>query len=71
MSSKLIPEGNSSASALLTSEEGRILYELYCNGVGWKNYQGLPCPEFVDLPKNIQEAWTMTALAYEIILQNR
>lgn len=51
-------------------EKGRILYELYCNGVGWKNYLGLPCPEFVNLTEIIQEAWLMAALGYEIILNN-
>ena len=32
-------------------------YKAYGSVTDWKNYQGLPMPEWKDLPPNIQEAW--------------
>lgn len=41
---------------------GQLAYEAYGNVVDWKNYQGLPMPQWRDLGAHIQEAWTAAAL---------
>lgn len=35
----------------------RCAYQAYAASTGNKNYQGLPMPEFDDLPQKIQTAW--------------
>lgn len=39
------------------SELAREAYEAYADAAGWKNYQGLPMPEWGNLPEAIQESW--------------
>ncbi|WP_179066650.1 hypothetical protein [Nostoc sp. C052] len=44
----------------MESEElkiARIAYQAYGKTTDFKNYQGLPMPEFKDLPGQIQQAW--------------
>lgn len=38
-------------------ELARIAYHAYGKTTDFKNYQGLPMPEFENLPQKIQEAW--------------
>jgi hypothetical protein len=35
----------------------RIAYQAYGKATDFKNYQGLPMPEFENLPEQIQQAW--------------
>jgi hypothetical protein len=36
-------------------------YQAYGKAVDFKNYQGLPMPEWVDLPESIRFAWIAAA----------
>ena len=42
-------------------ELARAAYRAYGKTTGFKNYQGLPMPEFDKLPPNIQTAWYNSA----------
>ena len=50
----------------------QIAYEAYAEYLGWKSYQGLPIPRWVDLRQNIQEAWGAAthAVCDAIVLPN-
>lgn len=39
------------------SELARIAYHNYGSITDWKNYQGLPMPEYPKLPETIKQAW--------------
>lgn len=41
----------------------RMLYAAYTRNSGNKNYQGLPCPTWEDLPHNIKSHWCAVAEA--------
>lgn len=40
----------------------REAYARYAAVTDWKNYQGLPMPQFDDLPDKIKEAWDAAVL---------
>jgi hypothetical protein len=42
-------------------ELAKLGYASYGRSVDFKNYQGLPMPEWDDLPEKIQEAWKAAA----------
>lgn len=42
---------------------GQDLYKVYGQAVDFKNYQGKPMPDWVDLPDPIKNAWEAVALA--------
>lgn len=44
-------------------DDGEAAYRAYGDHVGWKNYQGLPMPEWANLPPLIQGAWNAAAEA--------
>lgn len=35
----------------------RDFYAIYCASSGGKNYQGLPCPAWPDLPQAVRDHW--------------
>jgi len=39
----------------------RNSYEAYNQVSNWKNYQGLPMPQWDDLPANVRDAWLASA----------
>lgn len=39
----------------------RTFYETYCLDADGKNFRGDPCPEWTDLPENIQRHWLAVA----------
>jgi len=41
----------------------KIAYQGYGESVGFKNYQGLPMPEWKDLGEKIQNAWIAATVA--------
>ncbi|MEH1788870.1 MAG: hypothetical protein V7L23_25640 [Nostoc sp.] len=41
----------------------QIAYRAYGQTTDFKNYQGLPMPEFDDLPEKIQQAWIAASQA--------
>jgi hypothetical protein len=41
----------------------RMAYRAYGDTVEWKNYQGLPMPEWDALPQPIRTAWTAACAA--------
>lgn len=52
---------------------GQDLYGVYGQSVEFKNFQGNPMPEWVDLPAAIQNAWDAVALAQQnqVVLEGR
>lgn len=44
-------------------ELAKIAYRAYGQTTDFKNYQGLPMPEFDNLPEKIQEAWIAASQA--------
>lgn len=44
-------------------ELAKIAYLAYGSATDFKNYQGLPMPEFEKLPEKIQSAWVSTVVA--------
>lgn len=52
-----------------TGEElGQVAYRAYGEITGFKNYQGLPMPEFDELGRVIKTAWMFAAKAVEHVL---
>lgn len=43
-------------------ELGKIAYLAYGDSVGWKNYQGLPMPQWDQLSVAIQGGWIAAAV---------
>lgn len=41
----------------------KMLYEAYITNSGGRNYQGLPCPMWIDLPDAIRSHWCAVAEA--------
>lgn len=50
-------------SVLEPDDLARIGYIAYGNVTSWKNYLGLPMPEWEELSGPIQQAWTEAAQA--------
>ena len=44
-------------------ELAKIAYQAYGKTTDFKNYQGLPMPEWESLPEKIQQAWIAAAVA--------
>ncbi len=42
---------------------GRTGYEAYGKTTDFKNYQGLPMPDWEELPEQIRSAWVSAAIA--------
>lgn len=45
------------AAGMSHRDIAKSAYKAYAASTGNKNYQGLPMPEFEDLPQKIQTAW--------------
>lgn len=39
------------------AELAKVAYKAYGESTGGVNYQGLPMPEWIDLPNKIKDAW--------------
>ena len=48
-------------------ELAQVAYAAYGVASDRKNYQGLPMPEWDDLPESIQQAWVSAALAVRCV----
>lgn len=48
-------------------ELARLAYEAYVLDAGGLNYQGIPCPEWPDLPEAIRQHW---CVAVRVIREN-
>jgi hypothetical protein len=48
-------------------ELAQVAYAAYGGATDHKNYQGLPMPEWDDLPETIQQAWVSAALAVRCV----
>ena len=47
-------------------ETAQVLYEAYCAATDWKSLvSGAPLPQWVDMPREIQDAWRAVANAAE------
>ncbi len=44
-------------------------YKAYGSVTDWKNYQGLPMPEWKNLPPKIQEAWRASVTRIQEIVR--
>lgn len=51
----------------MTTNMGKLAYQIYGLAVGNVNFQGKPMPRWNDLPPNIQAAWT--EVAYNLMEQ--
>jgi hypothetical protein len=45
------------------AELAQLAYEAYAAQQDWKNYQGLPIPEWALVRADIKEAWTVAVIA--------
>lgn len=45
-----------------TRQLAERLYNAYLANSGNRNYQGLPCPSWIDLPSDIRSHWCAVAL---------
>lgn len=50
-------------TALEPDDLGKVGYNAYGKVTDWKNYAGLPMPEWGELSGNIQQAWAEAAVA--------
>lgn len=50
-------------TALEPDDLGKVGYIAYGNVTDWRNYAGLPMPEWEELSGNIQQAWAEAAVA--------
>lgn len=46
----------------------REAYEAYADEAEWKNYQGLPMPEWQELPTKIKNSWMAAVQRVEFVL---